>query len=198
MFYINQFEALHRELDFPIEKSKNNCYSKLSQKLSNKTTTSKAYWSILKTSLNDKKILCIPPIFHDNKFGFDFGEKAELFNTFFTEQCSLSKKNSELPKNLLLLNKKRLSDVQISNENIIKIINNLDPNKAHGHDMISIRILKLRGRSLCKPLSIILKSCLSQMNFLWNRKMQMWFQSTKKMIKVHQKLPTCPFASDLQ
>ena len=120
----------------------------------------------------------------------NFRGKAKLFNTFFAEQCSLPKNNSKLPKNLLFLTEKRLSNVQISNDNIIKIINNLDPNKAHGHDMISIRILKLRGRSLCKPLSIILKSCLSQMNFLWNRKMQMWFQSTKKIIKIHQKLPT--------
>ena len=75
----------------------------LSQKLSNKATSSKAYWSILKTFLDDKKILCIPPVFHDNKFVIDFREKAELFNTFFAEQCSLPKCNSELPKNLLFL-----------------------------------------------------------------------------------------------
>ena len=110
----------------------------MSQKLFNKATSSKAYWSLLKTSLNDNKILCIPPTFHDNKFGFDFREKAELFNTFFAEQCSLPKNDSALPKNLQFLNKKRLSDFQISNENIIKTINNIDPNKAQGHDMISI------------------------------------------------------------
>ena len=92
----------------------------------------------MKTSLNDKKILCIAPTFHDNKFGFDFREKAELFNTFFAEQCSLPKNDSALPKNLQFLNKKRLSDFQISNENIIKTINNTDPNKVQGHDMISI------------------------------------------------------------
>ena len=102
----------------------------MSQKLFNKATSSKAYWSILKTFLNDKKIPCIPPVFHDNKFAIDFREKAELFNAFFAEQCSLPKNNSELPKNLQFLNKKRLSDVQISNEKIIKIINNLDSNKA--------------------------------------------------------------------
>ena len=98
----------------------------------------------------------IPPVFHNNKFVIDFKEKAELFNTFFAEQCSLPKNNSELPKSLLFLTEKRLSNVQISNENIINIINNLNPNKAHGHDMISIRILKLYGPSLCKPLSIML------------------------------------------
>ena len=93
----------------------------MSQKLSNKATSSKAYWSILKTFLNDKKIPCIPPVFHDNKFAIDFREKAELFNTFFAEKCSLPRNNSELPKNLPFLTEQRLSNVQISNENIIKI-----------------------------------------------------------------------------
>ena len=110
------------------------------------------YWEHF---LNDKNIPCIPPVFHDNKFGIDFREKVELFNTFFAEQCSLPKNNSELPKNLLFLTEKRLSNVQISNENIIKILSNLGPNKAHGHDMMSIRQLKLCGPSLYKLLSIM-------------------------------------------
>ena len=77
-----------------------------------------------------------------------------------------------LLKNLLFLTENHLSNVQISNENIIKIINNLDPNIAHGHDMVSIRMLKLCGLSLCKPFSIIFKSCFSQIKFLmeWKKK----------------------------
>ena len=53
----------------------------------------------------------------------------------------------------------------MSSENTIKVVNNLDHNKAHGHDMISIQMLKLRGPSLCKPLSIVFKAYLSQMKF---------------------------------
>ena len=34
----------------------------------------------------------------------------------------------------------------------------LDPNKPHGHDTISIRMLKLCGDSIWKPLEIILKN----------------------------------------
>ena len=48
----------------------------------------------------------------------------------------------------------------------MKIINNVECNKSPDHDMIRIRMLKPCGRSLCKPLSIISKSCLSQMKFL--------------------------------
>ena len=53
-----------------------------------------------------------------------------------------------------------LSACHFAKENILRIINNLDPNKAHGHDEISIRMLKICGDSICRPLNIIFKTCL--------------------------------------
>ena len=38
----------------------------------------------------------------------------------------------------------------------------LDPNKAHRYDMISIRMLKICGKSIIKPLLIIYKKCLEK------------------------------------
>ena len=132
----------------------------MSQKSSNKATSSKAYWSILKTFLNDKKIPCIPPVFRINKFVIDFKEKTELFNVYFAGQCSLPKNNSELPKNVLFLTEERLSNIQISNENTIKMINNLDPNKAHDHDVINIRMLKLCTLLYVNPFQLFLSHAL--------------------------------------
>ena len=43
LLHINQFKAILDKLGFLIEKSKNNYYSKLSQKLSIKATSPKAY-----------------------------------------------------------------------------------------------------------------------------------------------------------
>ena len=86
LLYINQFKSLQDELVFVIEKSKSNYYSKLSQKLLNKATNSKAYCSILKPFLNNKKTPCILSVFHDNEHVIDFREKAELFDIFFAEQ----------------------------------------------------------------------------------------------------------------
>ena len=53
----------------------------------------------------------------------------------------------------------RLSSVNFSQDDIAKIIQNLDPNKAHGHDNISIRMLKICGSSIYKPLEMIFKQC---------------------------------------
>ena len=103
----------------------------------------KAYWVLLKIFLNNRKIRVIPPLFHNSKFITDFKEKAELFNSFFAKQCSLIKNESKLPPRLHFLTDKRLSMVKFVNNDILKIIQNLNPNKAHGHDKISIRMLKL-------------------------------------------------------
>ena len=36
---------------------------------------------------------------------------------------------------------------------------NLDPIKAHGNDQISIRKIKIFGKSICKPLQLIFNQC---------------------------------------
>ena len=46
---------------------------------------------------NDKKVPCMPPIFHDKKFVTNFSKKANLFNSFFPKQCSIVENNSVLP-----------------------------------------------------------------------------------------------------
>ena len=65
----------------------------------------------------------------------------DVFNTFFANQCTLLNNSSVLSNNLAKLTNKSLDRVSFSTDGISKIINNLDPNKAHGHDMDSIRMI---------------------------------------------------------
>ena len=44
--------------------------------------------------------------------------------------------------------------------NLLKHPQNLDPNKAHGHDSVSIRMLKICGSFIYKPLEMIFKQCI--------------------------------------
>ena len=99
----------------------------------------------------------IPPLFHEKKFVTDFKEKVELFNAFYGKQCSLITNSSKLPSHLHYLTDNRLSSVSFSQNDIAKIIQNLDPNKAHGHDNIRIHMLKICGSSIYKPLEMIFK-----------------------------------------
>ena len=128
----------------------------------NLMTSLKTYWSILKTLLNNKKIPCIPPLLQDNKYVTDFKKKAELFNLLFAKQCSIIDNSSELPSNFLKKTDKSISAITFTCDDIATLIKNLDPNKAHGHDMISIRMLKLCDKSICKTLDLIFQSCIKQ------------------------------------
>ena len=111
----------------------------------------------MKTLLNGKKIPCIPPLFHGDKYIVDFQEKSEIFNSFFADQCSPISNGSVLPSELPLRTDSTLSTCHFAKEDILRIINNLDPNKTHGHDEISIHML---NDLICRPLNIIFKICL--------------------------------------
>ena len=131
-----------------IENSKQTYYSKLSSKLANPATSSKTSCFILKTFLNNEKISCIPLVFHENKFTPNFKEKAELFNTFFAHQCTLLNNSSVLPDNLAKPTNKSLDTVNFTTDDISEIIINLEPNKSHSPEMLSIRMIKLCGNSM--------------------------------------------------
>ena len=50
--------------------------------------------------------------------------------------------------------------------NRVKIIESLHSNKAYGHDNITIRILKICGSSINKPLEMMFKQCIETGVFL--------------------------------
>ena len=58
-----------------------------------------------------------------------------------------------------------LSAVNFSIDVIANILQNLDPDKAHGLDKISIRMLQLRGHSICKPLELIFQEAMETGSF---------------------------------
>ena len=55
----------------------------------------------------------------------------------------------------------RFSKINFSDDQILKILRALDINKAHGHDEISIRMLKLCGKSIITPLSLLFQNCIN-------------------------------------
>ena len=63
-----KLQTISTELSEMILKRKNNYYHQLSDKLNDPETIAKAYWSILRTLYNGKKIPLIPLILVNNKF----------------------------------------------------------------------------------------------------------------------------------
>ena len=89
----------------------------------------------------------------------DFLVKANLFNDYFSQQCTTVDNDSSIPPNITFAMKQKLPTSEICTDNIVKIIKSLDPNKAHENSEISIRMIKLCASSVAKPSSILVRNC---------------------------------------
>ena len=117
------------------------------------------HWSLLKTFLNNK-MLVIPPLFYENNFEINFKNKVELFSFFFAKQFYLVKSDARIFQSLHYVTDKPLWSAKFSNADILKTIHNLDPNKAHDQDKISIPMFKICLKSIYRLLEIIFKDYL--------------------------------------
>ena len=109
-----------------------------------------------------RKFLSLHPCFHNNNLISNFKGKSKLFNEHFSEQCLLTQNKSTITSLFTPVTHNLLSLFQFTADDIKSIINKLDPNKAYGHDMISIGMINLCGDTIYKPLETIFKSCLNQ------------------------------------
>ena len=105
-----------------------------------------------------------------------------MFNCFFTKQCSIINKSNELSFNLFKKTDKSTSTVTFTSEDIATLIQNIDPNKAHGCDMLNILMLKLCGKNICKPLYLIFQFCIKHGEFPTE-----WKKKTN-VVPVHKKV----------
>ena len=141
-------------------------FSEISQKFDSASINPTCYWSLLKTFLNNKKPPRIPPLYHDDKFACDFKEKSKIFKNYFAQQCLVINSSSTAPERILYRTDASLAKIVFTTDDIANIIKNLDSKKSHGHDnIISIRMLKICGVSICKPLEIIFRTFLNHGKF---------------------------------
>ena len=151
-------ETLVSEINDLISATKDIYYNNLPKRLNNPLSQAKTYWSTLKTFYNDKKISIIPPLLIGDKFVTDIQTKANIFNKFFADQCTPLKNGSVLPKKQNYLTQLRLCTSNFDEEELIKLIRNLNVHKAHGHDDIFIRMTKICHKSILKPLIILFEN----------------------------------------
>ena len=177
---MQHLRLLQEKLNSFISVSKQSYYSKMSTKLTKFHESLKAYWSLLKTFLNNKKIPLIPPLYHQGDFITNFKIKAELFNSFFACQCSLIKNDSKLLSHLNYKTDNCVSALNFPIDNIAKILKSLDPNKVHDHNKICTRMLQLCGNSICRPLELIFQQAMESGSFLseWKK---------ENLVPIHKK-----------
>ena len=159
------------EISSYISKCKNDYFIRLGKKLGDPSRSIKTYWATLRTLWNGKKVPNIPPLLVNDELISEFEVKANIFNKYFASQSTTINNNSVLPSTLNHLTDDKLSSFNISSEVIFQLIKNLDPNKAHGYDDISVKMLKLCAPSICKPLTLLFENCVRSGEFpnVWKR-----------------------------
>ena len=163
--HINDLKENYTSL---VENARQEYLTRQSQKLSKPDTGIKTYWSIIKKFLNKNKFPIIPHLFHCNQFITVFQEKATLFNNFFVSQCTVLDTGSDLPL-FRATTDSILDKILFNGGDIITHIRSLNPNKAHGCDGITIRMIQICDDILVIPLSIIYSNCIKKGAFpkLW-------------------------------
>ena len=95
----------------------------------------------------------------DGKFEACFFTKANVFNNFFANKYNILDNGSFLPDFQVKCNT-YTNKVFLPRDEVYKIITNLNPNKAHGSDGISIKMIQLCKQSIVTPSIIIFKTAL--------------------------------------
>ena len=111
----NRSKLIERYFSYPTEENKNLLTAKsnecskmiveakerytniLSKKLDDPSTIPKTYWSILNTFLNNQKNTQIPPLNVNSKIISNSDKKVQLFNSYFSSQCTPLNNSSVLP-----------------------------------------------------------------------------------------------------
>ena len=83
-----------------VEDAKQKYFAKVGRTLSNPSTGSKLYWSLVNKMLNKAKIPEIPPLLENDVFVLDFASKAQIFNDYFILQCTTLDTGSDVPHDL--------------------------------------------------------------------------------------------------
>ena len=128
------------------------------KKLNDPITVPKTYWKI-NCFLSNKNIPVIPSSLVNGEIISNFSQKASIFNKSFASQCTPLQNSSILPT-FYLRTDETLSSLKTSDNDIFAIIKNLNPNKSHGWDNMSIRMIKLCGKSIAYPLKLIFEASL--------------------------------------
>lgn len=151
--HIEIFREARREAKACYKRSQTKFYSDISNKLLDSSTCTKSYWRLTKLVYGPKIHKGIPDLTHGNTVVSDTPTKANLLNSYFTEQCKLPpNSDTDIPSDPGQRIESTLADISTTPGEVYNILRRLDVSKASGPDGISNRILKECAQSLCIPL----------------------------------------------
>ena len=148
---------------------KNDFYQNQVQKLLSYKQNPYKYHQTLRAMTGRRRDDTIPPLQSDNgDIITDDIEKATLLNNHFTAQSTLNIPPSQSPPTNDANNAEpvpTLEIITISEQEVLRTLNSLDPNKSTGPDGIPIKLLKLIALLIAKPLAQLFNKSLESGKF---------------------------------
>ncbi len=142
-------------------------YESLSLDLQVNQIHSKKWWNLLKRTIKNNKTSTLheTPIMDNDLLIYDDTCKADVFNKFFTESIQTENPDDPIPPNHNLLYYPKIPNLDIKENEVLKLLCKLDTSKATGPDNVSNVFLKKCAVSLAKPLSMIFNLSLQTGSF---------------------------------
>ena len=126
-------------------------FQKLSQDLRNNSSNSKSWYKTAsKFLLYDSNQNGVPILESNGLVIESDDQKAEVLNEFFIQQSTVDDTNAHLP-NFVAPNYDTLNEIVVTQQDVIKAINEFDSNKAFGPDGISPKLIKEGKHELAYP-----------------------------------------------
>ena len=133
----------------------------------------RSYHNILKGLIGKKRNQVIPPLINQDGTPItDEYDKATILNEHFASQTQLDTQDRDLPR----LDPPphpvpQLAEVQVTELEVLKILNTLDVNKSSGPDKIPNKLLKMCALLLASPLCKLFNKLLKSGAFplIWKR-----------------------------
>jgi len=148
------------------------------------TLSPKKWWHIVKVMLGQNKQSQYPSLIDGDLTISDPKSKADAFNRYFIGQTTLSDEDASLPDDYPSVNHTQLDSIAATEEEVLDQLKGIKANKATGPDLISARMLKEAGSSICSSLTHLFNLSLQQ-----GIVPKMWKEAN--VIPIHKKKDRC-------
>ena len=148
----SSWESYRRQRNFSTNltrSAKQIYYDKLNKDLGNPKINSKKWWSITKSLWGSTNVSLVPTIIENDVPAAYPGEKANIFNDYFVAQGRLPGADTLLPSVQLHPSARDFLTIAVEEEEIFRLMKNVDVTKASGCDGFGNRTIKLCAEGLC-------------------------------------------------
>ena len=157
--HYNCFKALRNRVTSLNRSLRKTYYQNLGEELCSSQISERQWWETVKKVTGASVQRSIPVLIEQDLPVSDPVQKANIFNSYFADQCTLpaNAENHNLPDtNFETDQRLDTLNFQLSK----KLLNSVDPSKASGPDNISNFVLKEVAREVCTPLCKIFNQSL--------------------------------------